>query len=356
MSRSTIPKKSSIVSFLSQASSQTKFDAAPIRLAPWYRKQIWGGRNLEKHLSRELPSSELFGESWEISTHPLHISRVNTGVFEGQLLTEVWSQFASEISGGQFCNGSPFPFLLKFLDCEKPVSIQVHPSDEIAQRLLNEPNGKSEAWVVVHAEPQAVIYSGFRQKVSKAEVEAAIEAGTLADLLHSFKPEVGDCISIPAGIAHSVGHGVLILEVQQLSDATFRMYDWQRIGPDGNPRQLHIDESFESIDWSAGAVRPSVPVLLSQSDSQKSEVLLHTDHFQICRHQFQGEIPLGPEYQMAAIAITQGTCCLVSSKENCNHELARGDVALLPAIEEGWTCVPVENAKCELISIIAGKR
>ena len=338
----TVPDRSS-----TQA-EDNQFDGAPLVFAPWYREQIWGGRNLSSSLKRELPTAALYGESWEISTHPLHVSLIEGGKYDGQPLNHVWERHANEISGGQFQNGSAFPFLLKFLDCERPVSIQVHPDDEIAQRLLGEPNGKSEAWVVLHSDPEGIIYSGFNQKVTKSEVEAAIDEGTLADLLYSFQPEPGDCLSIPAGIAHSVGHGVLILEIQQLSDATFRMFDWQRLGPDGKPRQLHIDESFESIDWSAGAVAPTKPQLIHQSETCIQEQLLDSIHFQISRHRFSDQILLEGG-TMQAIACTGGGAQI--SNAHSSIQLSHGDVALLPVCSASWRAIPLSDRQCEVIAL-----
>src|SRR5690606_7579266 len=136
------------------------------------------------------------------------------------------------------------------------LSIQVHPTDKLARRLTGESFGKTEAWVILHAEPTAIVYAGFLPEVTREEVERRLAEGTLECALHHFTPRPGDCLFLPAGTVHAVGGGVVMAEVQQASDATFRLHDWNRLGPDGKPRQLHIQEGLEAIDWSQGPVNP----------------------------------------------------------------------------------------------------
>ncbi|OYW18107.1 MAG: hypothetical protein B7Z55_11250 [Planctomycetales bacterium 12-60-4] len=174
-----------------------------------------------------------------------------------------------------------FPWLLKFLDCHEYVSVQVHPNDDLARRLCPTELGKSEAWVIVAADPGSRIYAGLLPGVGPADVEAHVRAGTLVECLHSFEPQIGDCVSLPAGTVHSLGGGILVAEVQQTSDATFRLFDWNRPGLDGKPRPLHLHEALEAIDWELGPVSPLTPAPLPQPATcvTQSELLIENEFF-----------------------------------------------------------------------------
>ena len=187
----------------------------------------------------------------------LHVSRVAEGPLRGMPLTELWATRQNELTGRSGAEHRPFPLLLKYLDCQELLSIQVHPSDEIARELRPGELGKTEAWVVLDADPAARIYAGLRPGVTPDDVRRGLADGSLAQCLHSFVPQKGQCIFLRAGTVHAVGGGVLIAEVQQSSDATFRLFDWNRPGPDGKPRTLHTAEALRSIDWTAGPVSPA---------------------------------------------------------------------------------------------------
>ncbi len=228
----------------------------PLQFTPHLRAQVWGGRRLETIVGKSLPTAGNYGESWELSTQQLHVSRAETGVFAGRSLSDIWNDY-SEIwqPVGQRDDGA-FPLLVKWLDCDAMLSVQVHPGDECARRLLNEASGKTEAWVVVHAEPTARIYAGLKPGVDRAELERRSADGTVAECLHSFTPVRGDVVHIPAGTVHASGGGIVMAEVQQTSDATFRLFDWNRPGADGKLRELHLAQAFECIDYNRGPVNP----------------------------------------------------------------------------------------------------
>ncbi len=231
----------------------------PLVFEPYLRPMVWGGRRLGELLGKPLPPEGNIGESWEVSPHPHHVSRVAEGPLAGRTLNEVSREFPRELYGDPPPADPTFPLLVKLLDCRDLLSIQVHPTDELARTLANERFGKTEAWVVLHADPGSRVYAGFKPGVTRADVEQHLAAGTLESGLHSFTPKPGDCIFLPAGTVHAVGGGVVLAEVQQASDATFRLYDWNRVGPDGRPRQLHVREALVAIDWSAGPVDPVRP-------------------------------------------------------------------------------------------------
>lgn len=231
----------------------------PLVFEPFFRPQVWGGRRLEAYLGRAFQGDGPIGEAWMLSAQTLHVSRVAEGPHAGTLLTDLWAEHCEEFAGppGRLSvAGRPFPLLFKYLDCQELLSIQVHPDDATARRIGAGDSGKTEAWIVLDAEPAAQIYAGLLPGTTRADVERHLEQGTLVECLNRLHPRRGDCIFIPAGTVHAVGGGVLMAEVQQSSDATFRLFDWNRLGQDGRPRELHIEQSLAAIDWAAPRAEP----------------------------------------------------------------------------------------------------
>ncbi len=228
---------------------------APLRFAPYLRPMVWGGRRLGEALGKTLPTAAAYGESWEISDHPSHHSTVVEGPAAGRTLHELMVEEPAALFGDAEPR-SVFPWLVKFLDAWDWLSVQVHPDDESAPRLWPGEGGKTEAWFVLDAAPTARVYAGLLPGVDESRLRAALGDGTVADCLHSFRPRPGDCLFLPAGTVHAVGGGVLMAEVQQTSDATFRLYDWDRRDAQGRSRTLHIEQATACIDWDAGPVRP----------------------------------------------------------------------------------------------------
>lgn len=265
----------------------------PLVFVPYLRPVVWGGRKLADMLGKSLPTHAPYGESWEISPHPQHVSVVAAGPHAGSTLNDLCRDHTTDLFGvpgvagaGPECsaNASAFPLLIKFLDCRDLLSIQVHPDDRRARDLAGEAFGKTEAWIILHVEPGAQIYAGFLPGVTREDVEQHLAAGTLEQALHVFTPQPGDCLFLPAGTVHAVGGGVLMAEVQQASDATFRLYDWNRPGTDGQPRALHIPQALESIDWNAGPARPVDTALVDDSlPGNAAEPLVSCPQFSLHR-------------------------------------------------------------------------
>lgn len=228
----------------------------PIVFQPFFRPQIWGGRRLAVYLNKPLPPDGCYGESWEISGHPLHVSVVARGPWAGTPLPELWRRYAAEIWGTATPPPEVFPWLVKFLDCEDFLSVQVHPDDAEAARLCPGEQGKNEAWVVVHAEPRAVLYTGLLPGIDAAALRQALDEGAVERCLYGFHPRPGDCVFLQAGTVHAAGGGVLLAEIQQPSDATLRLFDWNRTGPDGKPRPLHRESGLAAVHWQLG---PRIP-------------------------------------------------------------------------------------------------
>jgi mannose-6-phosphate isomerase len=209
--------------------------------------RVWGGRTLQEVYGRELPDSQPYGESWEVTDRPDEQSLISEGPLAGTTLHDLWTQQREEIFGPGL-RGERFPLLIKILDARDDLSIQVHPPPEIAPNLGGEP--KTEMWYIADAAPGAKLYIGLSDGVTKEQFEAAIADGTVDQLVHAVEPEVGQSIFIPSGRLHAIGAGLLIYEIQQNSDTTYRVFDWNRVGLDGTPRDLHVSESMACIDFS----------------------------------------------------------------------------------------------------------
>jgi mannose-6-phosphate isomerase len=220
----------------------------PITFTPLYKERVWGGRELERVYGRCLPdSNKPYGESWEIVDRDHDQSIVDHGSFIGASLHELWTQHREEIFGDGFDHHPRFPILIKILDARDDLSIQVHPSVHLAARLGGEP--KTEMWFIADANPGAKLYVGLKSGVTRADFEQAIANGTVANCVHAITPQPGDSILIASGRLHAIGAGLLIHEIQQNSDTTYRVFDWNRLGLDGKPRELHVAESLASIDF-----------------------------------------------------------------------------------------------------------
>ncbi len=210
---------------------------------PIYQERVWGGRDLETKLGRTLPADKVIGESWEIVDRPEAMSTTA----DGTSLRELIANAPEAIMGAGWTADRPFPILVKWLDCQEKLSLQVHPPASVADELKGEP--KTENWYVAEAEPHATLMAGLKQGVTREAFQAALQKNELEPLVHSLPVRAGESIFIPSGRLHAIGGGNLILEIQQNSDTTYRVYDWGRVGLDGKPRQLHIEESLKSTDF-----------------------------------------------------------------------------------------------------------
>lgn len=220
----------------------------PITFKPLYMQRVWGGRELERVYGRCLPHPNLpYGEAWEIVDREGEQSIVDEGCLSGESLHELWTKRREEIFGMGYDGHSRFPILIKVLDARDDLSIQVHPPVDKASELGGEP--KTEMWFIADCEPGAKLYVGLKQGVTRADFERSITEGSVADCVHAVQPQPGDSIFIPSGRLHAIGAGFLIHEIQQNSDTTYRVFDWNRKGLDGKPRELHVAQSLASIDF-----------------------------------------------------------------------------------------------------------
>lgn len=249
----------------------------PLRTEPFFRDYIWGGRKLETVLGKPIPSNGVWAESWEMIDHPEHQSLVTNGALAGQTLRQIAAQHKKWILGGS--ETPSLPLLLKYLDCQRDLSVQVHPEDSYAKQMTPPDLGKTEAWYIISAEPGAKLFAGLKPGVTPDQLRNAIANETVEECLHVIEPKVGDCVFIPAGTVHALGAGLLVAEIQQASNTTFRLYDWGRVGADGKPRQLHVEQALEVIDFSGGPRPLQTPVQVTQG----RENLVHCEKFVLDR-------------------------------------------------------------------------
>jgi mannose-6-phosphate isomerase len=214
---------------------------------PIYQDRVWGGRVLETAFARTLPSGRPIGESWEIVDRPEAQSVVRAGTLKGMTLRDLIERHGPDVMGPKWPINKSFPILVKWLDCRERLSLQVHPPAAIAKELKGEP--KTENWYIAHSTADAHLLVGLRRGVTREQFERAIAENTLEKCIHHFRVAAGDSILVRSGQVHAIDAGNLILEIQQNSDTTYRVYDWGRVGLDGKPRQLHIEQSLRSIQW-----------------------------------------------------------------------------------------------------------
>lgn len=240
---------------------KTKEMLYPLKFRPVLKELIWGGRALESKLGKALPEGKKIGESWEISGVQGDVSVVENGDLAGNSLEELVEVYMGDLAGDRIYEkyGVEFPLLVKFIDACDRLSIQVHPDDEMARKRHNS-YGKTEMWYVVDAEPGASLYVGFNRTVTREEYMEAVAGGTLPSLLKEEKVKRGDSFFIPAGTIHAIGKGVLIAEIQETSDITYRVDDWGRVDSNGNSRELHTELALDAIDFRAPHDLRSEPV------------------------------------------------------------------------------------------------
>ncbi len=286
----------------------------PLVFEPIFQERIWGGRRLETAFGKKLPAEKRIGESWEIVDRPEAQSIVARGPLKGKTLHHLWTQHRDEIFEG-LSDAPRFPLLLKLIDAQEKLSLQVHPPEKIAAKLGSEP--KTEFWYVAAAEPGAELFLGFRESTTRDEFEKVVREGSAAEHVHKIRVKAGDAVFLPAGRFHGIGAGNLLVEIQQNSDTTYRVFDWNRVDPaTGKPRQLHIEQALQSIDFND--VKPKLIV-------PKGELLVRHELFEIRKWNLDRPRAVAPLGQFAII------CCLTGKLTCANVDLAPGEFFLLPA-------------------------
>lgn len=222
----------------------------PLKFKPLFKERIWGGSTLKERLGKKLPEGKVIGESWELSGVPGDLSVVSNGKLKGNNIEELIEVYMGDLIGDHIYNkyGLEFPLLIKLIDAQDALSIQVHPNDELAKKRHNS-YGKTEMWYVIDCEPGAELCLGFKGNVTKEEYVKHVADGTLADIIDRIKVKPGDTFFIPAGAIHAIGKGILIAEIQQTSDVTYRVFDWNRVDANGKGRELHTELAVDAINY-----------------------------------------------------------------------------------------------------------
>ncbi|MDQ3625066.1 MAG: class I mannose-6-phosphate isomerase [Verrucomicrobiota bacterium] len=284
----------------------------PICFEPLFMERVWGGRRLETLFGKRLPQTTRIGESWEIVDREDAQSVVHEGPLRGRTLHELWTQFREPVFGTGLPDAPRFPLLFKLLDAQDRLSVQVHPPAGVAVQLGGEP--KTEMWYFVETLLGSDLYAGLKKGVTREAFERALLEGRVAEMIHRIPAKAGDALFIPSGRIHAIGAGNVIVEVQQNSDTTYRVFDWNRLGLDGQARALHIAQSLRSINFA-----DAEPQVLPPG----SEVLADCEHFRVERWELDAPRPAeGPGFAIFAV---------ISGKVECaGRAFGAGDFFLVP--------------------------
>jgi len=313
----------------------------PLKFKPILKPTIWGGRKLASKLGKQLGDIETCGESWEISTVADNISEVESGPLSGESLTDLIEEFKDDLVGGhvyvRFKN--QFPLLIKFIDAKEDLSIQVHPNDKLAKERHNS-FGKTEMWYIVDAEDGSSLISGFNKSTSKTAYLEKFNSGHLTELLNTELAEKDEVYFLPAGRVHTIGGGLLIAEIQQTSDITYRIYDFDRVDKDGNRRELHVEEALEAIDFK---YYDDYKTIYNHDENEVN--LVSCDYF-IC-NRLSIEEPLNKDY------LSVDSCIILMVLEGGGeiktsqgiYSYSTGDTYLIPASINEISITPQESSK-----------
>lgn len=315
----------------------------PLKFEPILKDKIWGGTRLKTMLYKEISPANCCGESWEVSGLVGDESMITNGFLAENNLNELLEIYMTELVGEKNYEkyGLGFPLLIKFIDAQDNLSVQVHPDDELAQRKYGQ-SGKTEMWHVIASEPGSGLYVGFNKTVSKAQFEEAIANGTVEEVLQFYPVQPGDTFMIPAGTVHAIGKGVLLAEIQQPSNITFRVFDWNRLDDEGNSRELHVQEALEAIDFDHQTDNFKVEY---QPQLNKTVRLVRSQYFNTSLLEF--DQPLNKSFveidSFVIYMCLDGQILLAYGDER--ERLETGEVVLIPAEMEEVQLLPARKSK-----------
>lgn len=315
----------------------------PLKFEPILKDKIWGGTRLKTMLYKEISPANCCGESWEVSGLVGDESMITNGFLAENNLNELLEIYMTELVGEKNYEkyGLGFPLLIKFIDAQDNLSVQVHPNDELAQRKYGQ-SGKTEMWHVIASEPGSGLYVGFNKTVSKAQFEEAIANGTVEEVLQFYPVQPGNTFMIPAGTVHAIGKGVLLAEIQQPSDITFRVFDWNRLDDEGNSRELHVQEALEAIDFDHQTDNFKVEY---QPQLNKTVRLVRSQYFNTSLLEF--DQPLNKSFveidSFVIYMCLDGQILLAYGDER--ERLETGEVVLIPAEMEEVQLLPARKSK-----------
>lgn len=312
----------------------TSTPAQPLAFERIFLEKVWGGRALERTPGIALPPDRPIGETWEVVDRSDQQSVVASGAQRGRSLEELVKAAGVALLGKAATNRKGrFPLLVKYIDASEHLSVQVHPDDETAARIGGGAEGKTEAWYILDAEPGAKLWCGLKPEVDADAFGRAARAAdpALVDMLVEHEVKGGDCISVPGRTVHAIGAGITLLEVQQNSDTTYRIYDWGRVGLDGEPREVHIEEALACTAFGEAAPEP----VSSDRTSDGSSVLVSSPYFEIAEFRVDGTRALADEERFRILVAVRGAGELVTAGAEEPTALRAGDTLLLPAAARG---------------------
>ncbi|MGA3128595.1 MAG: type I phosphomannose isomerase catalytic subunit [Candidatus Korobacteraceae bacterium] len=313
----------------SHGKSSTQTVLYPLRFEPIYQYRLWGGRRLADILATPLPPGPI-GEAWILSDRKDHASQVADGPLKGRTIAQLMEQFPEQLLGKLAGRFQRFPLLLKFLDAREMLSVQVHPTAANADLLPAGETAKTEAWVVLEAGQESRIYAGLVPGTTAANLRQSIASGSVPDHLAYFAPKPGDAVFIQAGTVHALGGDVVVFEIQQNSDVTFRLYDWNHVdAKTGKPRELQVDKAIACINFAQGKVGPAVPVLESTAPVQR-ERLFDCEHFRLWRLCGKSPFVVGSPKAARVLVCIDGAGNIEHG--SASYAVGKGDVFLLPAV------------------------
>ncbi|MFP4249409.1 MAG: type I phosphomannose isomerase catalytic subunit [Armatimonadota bacterium] len=320
----------------------------PLRCRPLLKPKIWGGRALERILGKTLPSDEAIGESWEVADVPEGTSGIAGGPLEGLSLREVMERFGSQMAPD--APEGEFPLLVKFLDAQDDISIQVHPDAEICERLYPGERSKNETWLIVDVAPGGAVLHGVREGVSLDEIRERIAEGSIIEVMRRIEVSPGDVIHLPAGTLHALMRGVVLLEVQEPSDSTFRVYDHDRPGQDGRPRDLHIEQALRSLHIDQACAARIVPAR-EERDWGARELLIDIAPYRMERLTLTAEMQWRSSTGYpAVVVVTEGG--LVVSWGDDEMALSVGETFIVPPGVPKLQLAPAAS-ECEVVVVSA---
>ncbi len=313
----------------------------PLRCRPLLKPKIWGGRGLATVLGKSLPPGETIGESWEVADVPEGTSAIADGPLAGVGLREVMARFGDQLLSG-WC-AEQFPLLVKFIDAQEDISIQVHPDAEACRRRFPAERSKSETWLIVHVEPGAAVLHGVHADVTIDEIRGRIADGTVMDAMRRVPAQPGDVIHLPAGTLHTMLRGVMLLEVQEPSDSTFRVYDHDRVGLDGRPRALHIEEALESLRLGGGAPARIEPTS-EPRDWGEQELLIDIAPYRVERLTVRRRMTWRAGSEAAVVMVVIGGEFELETA-GVKSALSLGEAIIVPPAVEGMTFEPCGESR-----------
>ena len=318
--------------------------SVPLRCRPLLKPKIWGGRDLERILGKALPPDARIGESWEVADVPEGTSEIEGGTLDGLSLREVMREFGEQILPG--APRAQFPLLVKFLDAKDDISIQVHPDAEVCRRLYPAERSKNETWLIVAVEPGGAVLHGVRDGVGLDEIRARVSEGSIIEVMRRIAVRPGDVIHLPAGTLHALLRGVVLLEIQEPSDSTFRVYDHDRVGEDGRPRDLHIEQALRSLHIQQASAARIVPER-ERHEWGERELLIDIAPYRMERLTLSGEMTWEADSRAPSVVVVMEGG-VIAKLGDIEMGFNAGETFIVPPEARAMTLAPT-GERCELV-------